>query len=90
MYKVIEILNRILKTKNNLPYSNLSLKSDIEDKEKYFEALKWAIDNNEKNHNIAITGPYRSGKSSIINSFFQKNKRIKNYLFLWLHLMERR
>lgn len=77
MYKVIEILNRILKAKNNLPYSNLSPKSDIEDKEKYFEALKWAIKNNEKIHNIAITGTYGSGKSSIINSFFQKNKRIK-------------
>lgn len=77
MYKVIEILNRILKTKNNLPYSNLSPKSDIEDKEKYFEALKWAMDNNKEIHNIAITGPYGAGKSSIINSFFQKNKRIK-------------
>lgn len=34
-----------------MPYSNLSPKSDIEDKEKYFEALKWAIDNNEKINN---------------------------------------
>ena len=76
MHKIIEILNKILKREKSLPYSKLSPKSDIEDKEKYFEALKWAIDNKEM-HNIAITGPYGSGKSSIINSFFKKNKRIK-------------
>ena len=76
MINLKEIINKVLKKENDLPYSSLAPKSDIQDKEKYFEALKWAL-KDEKIHNIAITGPYGSGKSSIINSFFQKNNKIQ-------------
>lgn len=34
----------------------------------YIESLKWAIDN-DKTNNIAISGKYGAGKSSIIESF---------------------
>lgn len=48
---------------------------DCADKDNYFRALKFAIDN-EQICNIAITGPYGSGKTSIIKSF-EKNNRYK-------------
>ncbi len=40
----------------------------------YSEALFFAI-NNDKISNIALTGPYGSGKSSIIRSFLKKYRR---------------
>lgn len=43
----------------------------------YSEALTYAV-NNPKVSNIALTGPYGSGKSSIIKSFLKKYER--NYL----------
>ena len=40
----------------------------------YSEALQYAT-NNPKVYNIAVTGPYGSGKSSIIQSFLKKYRR---------------
>lgn len=40
----------------------------------YSEAILFAI-NNTKVHNIALTGPYGSGKSSIIQSFLKRYRR---------------
>ncbi|WP_316738529.1 hypothetical protein [Pedobacter aquatilis] len=39
--------------------------------DKYIEALQWAIDNSKEKdiYNIALTGPYGSGKSSILKTF---------------------
>ncbi len=45
--------------------ANKNLKEDI-----YFKALKYAIEDKDI-HNIAITGPYGSGKSSVLDSFFK-------------------
>lgn len=40
----------------------------------YYEALDFAV-NNSNVFNIALTGPYGSGKSSVIKSFLRKYKR---------------
>lgn len=50
--------------------------------ESYFKALNWAL-KNEKINNLALTGPYGSGKTSILKSF---EKLHPNYKFLWISL----
>lgn len=49
-------------------YISLAPIDNVENAEVYFQALIWAI-KQEKVNNIAITGPYGSGKSSIIETF---------------------
>lgn len=48
---------------------------DIEDNKNkpFLDAMKWAIDD-KNNKNIAITGPYGAGKSSLIDTFIKKEK----------------
>ena len=71
----------LIKDRNyNLPYKSLSPESNAENRKNYFETIDWAI-NKEEIYNVAITGPYGSGKSSIIKTFFQKNRKIKD---LWV------
>jgi hypothetical protein len=57
------------------------------DADQYIEALSWALDNRKKKsiYNIALTGPYGSGKSSILKTFQQKNEN-KDYIFLEISL----
>src|ERR1700677_3783274 len=57
------------------------------DADQYIEALTWALDNRKKKsiYNIALTGPYGSGKSSILKTFQQKNEN-KDYIFLEISL----
>jgi len=50
--------------------------------ETYYNALNWAFQNN-KIKNLALTGPYGSGKTSILCSF---EKIYPNYNFLWISL----
>lgn len=69
-----------------LPYHSLSpiCEADIP---QYEEALNWALNNRkEKNiKNIAVSGPYGSGKSSILNTF-QKNNSNQDLHFLNISL----
>lgn len=53
---------------------SLSPKEDLNDKhfQNYSSYIRDALENNDIK-NIAITGKYGSGKSSIINSYFKKN-----------------
>lgn len=57
------------------------------DASQYIEALTWALDNRKEKsiYNVAITGPYGSGKSSILRTFQQKNEN-KDYVFLEISL----
>lgn len=54
-------------------YEDLTPSGDIEEETTYFKALQWALRNKEIN-NIALTGPYGSGKSSILKSFQASHK----------------
>ena len=57
------------------------------DADQYIEALNWALDNRKEKsiYNIALTGPYGSGKSSILKTF-QGNNENKDYVFLEISL----
>lgn len=68
------------------PYHSLSPISNAEVAD-YVEALRWALDNCKKEniYNIALTGPYGSGKSSILKTFEAQNKNEKN-VFLEISL----
>lgn len=80
---VIETLQKyrsILKSKykSALLNDNFSSLSPIADADKdghYTDALNWALRTRSKNdiRNIAITGPYGSGKSSVLKTFQNKN-----------------
>src|SRR5690554_6296693 len=59
-------------------YSSLSPIDNCDKDGYYTEALSWALENRKKQDikNIALTGPYGSGKSSILKTF-QKNYKEK-------------
>ncbi|MBN9647599.1 hypothetical protein J0L31_11405 [Terrisporobacter glycolicus] len=61
---------------SKLKYEDLAPKDNIEESDGYFECLEWAIEN-ENICNIALTGPYGSGKSSILKAFEKKHVRYK-------------
>ncbi len=58
--------------KANYKYRDLAPENNIANGEEYFEELNWAL-NNTKVHNIALSGPYGAGKSSILESFFAQH-----------------
>ena len=55
-------------------YIDLAPTSNADKEGHYFEALSYATDNPDV-FNIALTGPYGSGKSSVIKSFLTKYTR---------------
>lgn len=58
-------------------YEDMAPQSDIENADVYFDALSWAL-KNKKIKNVALTGPYGSGKSSVIKSYLKMHPRIKS------------
>ena len=56
-----------------LEYKDLMPTDSIDKESEYLKALEWAF-GNEKIKNIALAGPYGSGKSSIIESFLAHAK----------------
>ena len=57
-------------------YTALSPVDDVKDCEEHINALEWAI-HNPKIKNIAISGPFGSGKTSMINTFLERNTFLK-------------
>ena len=57
-------------------YEALTPADDIENGQEYMAALDWAL-NQPAIHNIAISGPYGSGKSSVIESYLKKREGLK-------------
>jgi len=58
-------------------FKDLAPCNEIEKGEEYFKALDWAL-KNENVYNIAVTGPYGSGKSSVIRAYLKKSPNIKS------------
>jgi hypothetical protein len=72
------------KVKVNLPYNSLTPTDRAEEVDDYLKTLEWALSKKDEIKNIAITGPYGSGKSSIIKTFQKKYKH--NFKFLNISL----
>lgn len=60
---------------SKLPYKTLSPTDNAEDCDVYLDALTWALSNKNKIKNIAISGPYGSGKSSILQTFIKREEQ---------------
>lgn len=67
------------------PYNSLSPTDNAENIDYYIESLNWALLNRDKIKNIAISGPYGSGKSSVIQTFQRKNQN-NDFRFLNISL----
>lgn len=86
----IEKLKNNLRSKINIEctgifYSDLMPKDEVDKVKTYHEALDWAIKHNSKIRNIALSGPYGAGKSTIIESY-KKKSNIKEDKFLPISL----
>lgn len=68
-YKLDKLIQRL--PVENVKYEDLSPESYIKNGEEYLNALHWAL-KSKKITNIALAGPYGSGKSSIIQSYLAK------------------
>ena len=60
-------------------YRDLTPTDSVDNGDEYIEALNWAFQN-KKVRNIALTGPYGAGKSSIIETLLRKNDEDKSAL----------
>lgn len=60
----------------NRYYEPLTPKSDIKNGQEYMAALDWALSKQDV-HNIAISGPYGSGKSSVIETYLKERSELK-------------
>ena len=87
--KKLEELHFKLSKKNlvELDYSSLSPMDNGDDKGHYSNALQWALENrkDEDIKNIALTGAYGSGKSTILKTF-RKNYKGTDFKFLNISL----
>ncbi|MBD5486155.1 MAG: hypothetical protein HDR18_11670 [Lachnospiraceae bacterium] len=57
-------------------YTDLTPIDNLDGEQESIKALHWAL-NNKQIKNIALTGPYGSGKSSVINSYLKLHKECK-------------
>lgn len=64
-------------SEDNLNYVDLAPIDNIPKKSEYFNALNIAL-KNDKVRNIAISGPYGSGKSSIIETYLKDNPKVND------------
>lgn len=72
-------------TKADITFTPLTPTDEAKDCDSYMEALSWAL-NQDKIHNIAISGPYSSGKSSVIRTFLNSRAQCSKYKHLTISL----
>lgn len=60
-------------------FNPLTPTEDAEDCEIYIESIEWALKNKKTIRNIAISGTYGSGKSSIIKTFIKRICKSENF-----------
>lgn len=64
------------KNKTSVEYRDLAPIDDVSECEEHIKALEWAVASGRVK-NIALSGPYGSGKSSIIETFLRCNPLVK-------------
>ncbi|MUP46096.1 hypothetical protein E0K83_10110 [Gramella sp. BOM4] len=81
-----KILDELNETPFKTKFKSLAPTADIDDPDIYHQALDWALRNRdiEDIKNIAVTGYYGSGKSSVIKNFIKHN--CHKYKFLPISL----
>ena len=80
--KILNYRKSLTNVSNRIKYEHLAPITDIKykDAQTFNESLEYAL-NNPQVHNIAVTGSYGSGKSSLIGSFIEKqDKHEKRFL----------
>jgi len=73
---VFEKIKQNINKYKNMGFHDLAPTDEMDASKEYFKALDWAL-KNDKITNIALSGPYGSGKSSIIQSYMKKHRRLK-------------
>ena len=73
--KLENLIQKIDKYQNER-FHDLAPADELDASREYFKALDWAL-RNDKITNIALSGPYGSGKSSIIQSYMKKHRWLK-------------
>lgn len=78
----------IPETPKELPLNSLSPVMDADQDGVFGDSLYWALKNRREKDikNIAITGPYGSGKSSLLKTFQEKHKKDTDLKFLNISL----
>ena len=92
MYKVKEFLKAVVcfvkqtmliaksifgkKSNTNVEYRDLAPINDVSGCEEHIKALEWAVSSG-RIKNIALSGPYGAGKSSIIETFLRRNPLVQ-------------
>lgn len=71
-----DALQRTLIYTDQSEYKDFTPEKEIKNGEEYLNALEWALRNPDIK-NIALSGPYGSGKSSIIQSYMRKHPSVK-------------
>ena len=80
--KIVKFYKKKLTNKqNNNVLHTLSPTDDGKNIDTYLSSLEWALYNSKSIKNIAIAGPYGSGKSSIIDTYIKKHKTQFNILW---------
>lgn len=72
--RIIKSTNK--KVDNPYYYEDLMPKSDLEKNRQYCESIDWALKNKDIK-NIALTGVYGSGKSTILKTYIDNHKEYK-------------
>ena len=76
LQKIYDLLHKNETDEEDNEYSDLAPIDNIEENSEYLKALHWAI-NRKKVKNIALAGPYGSGKSSIIETYLKQLDEIR-------------
>ena len=71
---------KCINKKINEKLRTLSPTENAENIDTYLTSLQWALYNSKSVKNIAISGPYGAGKSSIIDTYIKKNRFNHKYL----------
>jgi len=72
----IKLLYKKITGESKIEYTDLAPVDKIENGAEYLNALHWAL-HKKKIKNIALAGPYGSGKSSIIETYLNKHKPVR-------------